>query len=76
MSKNTRPERDRWVSGSKNMSDAGRPILHAAMTSNIADLKRRFAEAKPFRHVLIENFFAKLKEFSEQEYQTMRNSVL
>jgi hypothetical protein len=40
------------------MSEAGRPILHAAMTSNIADLKRRFAEAKPFRHVLIENFFA------------------
>ena len=40
------------------MSEAGRPILHEAMTSNIADLKRRFAEAKPFRHVLIENFFA------------------
>jgi len=40
------------------MSEAGRPILHDAMTSNIADLRRRFAEAKPFRHVLIENFFA------------------
>src|SRR5947207_15936674 len=40
------------------MSEAGRPILHEAMTSNIADLRRRFAEAKPFRHVLIENFFA------------------
>src|SRR5438067_13793650 len=43
---------------SKNMPEAGRPILHDAMTSNIAELRRRFAEAKPFPHVLIENFFA------------------
>src|SRR5436309_1153666 len=43
---------------SKNMPEASRPILHDAMTSNIAELRRRIAEAKPFRHVLIENFFA------------------
>src|SRR5262249_1317051 len=40
------------------MPEAARPILHRAVTSNIADLKHRFSEAKPFRHVLIENFFA------------------
>ena len=40
------------------MPEANRPILNRAVTSNIADLKRQFAEAQPFRHVLIENFFA------------------
>jgi hypothetical protein len=36
------------------MPEAARPILHRVVTSNIADLKRRFGEAKPFRHVMIE----------------------
>ena len=40
------------------MTEANRPILNRAVTSKIADLSRRFAEAQPFRHVLIENFFA------------------
>ena len=40
------------------MPEGNRPILNRTVTSNIAELSRRFAEAKPFRHVLIENFFA------------------